>query len=87
MTMYTHPRLTGQTGSDRQRDMLARAEKQRRAQQCRAGSRTTRQAEPPERHAGWAQRMMARLRMVIPRTARPIADAGAAGGSRPDVGP
>jgi hypothetical protein len=68
MTMDTIPQLTGQTGGERQRDMLVRAEQQRRAQECRATSRTTHQAEPPERHPGLAQRMMARLRTVIPHS-------------------
>jgi hypothetical protein len=67
MTMDTIPQLAGQTGGERQRDMLARAEQQRRAHQCRAGSRPTQQAEPPERHIGLALRMMARLRTVIPQ--------------------
>ena len=83
MTMNTNPQLTGQIGGDRQRDMLARAEYQRRAQQYRARSRTTRQTEPPERHLGRALRMMARLRMVIPRPARKLADVDTAEGSRP----
>jgi hypothetical protein len=70
MTMDTIPQLSAQTGGERQRDMLARAEQQRRAQQCRAATRETHQAEPPERHLGLAQRMVARLRAVIPHTAR-----------------
>jgi hypothetical protein len=68
MTMDTTPQLNGQTGGERQRDLLARAEQQRRAQQYRAGSRTTHQAGPPERHLGLALRIMARLRTAIPRT-------------------
>jgi hypothetical protein len=40
----------------------------RRAQECRATSRTTHQAELPERHPGLALRMMARLRTVIPHS-------------------
>jgi hypothetical protein len=63
MIMDTNPQLTG---GERQRDMLARAEQQRRAQHCRAASRTAHQAEPPEPHLGLALRMMARLRAVIP---------------------
>jgi hypothetical protein len=70
MTTYSNPQLPSQIGPDRQRDRLARAEQQRLAQQCRARSRTTDQAEPSERHLGRAQRMMARLRAVIPHTAR-----------------
>lgn len=87
MTMDTIPQLTGQTGGERQRDMLARAEQQRRAQQCRARSRTTHRAEPAERHLGLAPRMMARLRTVISHPARPIAEAEAAEGSPPYVSP
>jgi hypothetical protein len=82
MTMDTIPQLTSQTGGERQRDMLARAEQQRRARQCRASSRTTHQAEPIE-HPGLALRMMARLRMVIPHPTRQIAEAKAAEGSQP----
>jgi hypothetical protein len=81
--MDTIPQLTGQTGGERQRDMLARAEQQRRAHQCRARSSTTDQEEPPERHLGLGPRMMARLRTVIPHPARQVADAEAAEGSRP----
>jgi len=84
MTMDTIPQLTG---GDRQRDMLARAEQQRRAQQCRTTSRTVHQAEPPEGRLGRALRMMARLRTVIPHAARHVADAEAAEGSRPYVRP
>jgi hypothetical protein len=83
MTMYNIPQLNGQTGGERQRDMLARAEQRRRARQFRSSSRTTDQAEPPERHPGLAQRMMARLRMVLPRTTRQTADVTAAEGSQP----
>jgi hypothetical protein len=68
MTMDTIPQLTGQTGGERQRDMLARTEQQRRAQECRATSRTAHQPERPERHPGLALRMMARLRTVIPHS-------------------
>jgi hypothetical protein len=70
MTMDTNPQLTSQIGPDRQRDMLARAEQQRLAHQCRATSRATHQAEPPEQHLGLAQRMVAKLRTVIPHAAR-----------------
>jgi hypothetical protein len=70
MTMHTIPQLTGQTGGERQRDMLVRAEQQRRAQQCRAKTQATHEAEPLERHLGLAQRMVARLRTVIPHAAR-----------------
>jgi len=87
MTMDTIPQLTSQTGGERQRDMLARAEQQRRARQCRASSQTTHQAEPPEQHPGLALRMMARLRTVIPHTTRQIAEAKAAEGSQPYAGP
>ena len=83
MTMYNIPQLPGQTGGERQRDMLTRAEQQRRARQYRATSRTKHQAEPPERHPGLALRMMARLRAVIPHPTRQIADAKAAEGSQP----
>jgi hypothetical protein len=85
MIMNTIPQPTGQTGGERQRDMLARAEQQRRAHECQA--RTTHQAGPPERHPGLAWRMMARLRTVIPHPARPIADAQAAEGSQPAARP
>ena len=87
MTMDTTPQLTGQTGGERQRDMLARAEQQRRAQQCRVTARTTHQEEPPERHLGLALWMMARLRAVIPHTTPQIADAKAAEGSQPYARP
>ncbi len=83
MTMYSTPRLTGQIGGDRQRDMLARAEQQRRAKRFRAQSRTAGQAEPPERHPGRAFRAMTRLRTVIPRPTRQIADGDATGGAQP----
>jgi hypothetical protein len=84
MIMDTNPQLTG---GERQRDMLARAEQQRRAQQCRATSRTADQAEPPEPHLGLAPRMMARLRTVIPHPTRQIAEAKAAEGSQPYASP
>jgi len=62
--MYTS---IGQIGSERQRDALARAEQQRRAQRLRASSRSARDAEHPERHPGRAQRTMAWLRAVAIR--------------------
>jgi hypothetical protein len=61
--MYTNPQI----GGNRQRDLLARAEQQRRAQRFRG------------RHLGRA--LMARLRTVMPRTAPPAADAEASGDS------
>ncbi len=82
MVMNTNPQLTGQIGGDRQRDMLARAEQQRRAQRLRSRSKTAHQAEPHEGHLGRALRTMARLRTVIPHPARQIADVEAAA-SRP----
>ena len=47
--MYTHPYIGGQIGSERQRDMLARAEHRRLARQLRARSRASRDAQPPGR--------------------------------------
>jgi hypothetical protein len=63
MTMYTNPQI----GGNQQRDLLVRAEQQRRAQRFRGWFTTTRQAEPPEQHLGLALRMMARLRTVMSR--------------------
>lgn len=77
--MYTNPHI----GGGQQRDSLARAEKQRRAQRFRPRSRTVRPAECTERYLHWFTRTMARLRTVIPHPARRITDAEAAEGSRP----
>jgi hypothetical protein len=67
--MYTNPHI----GGDRQRDMRANAEQQRRAQQ------------QPGQHLGWALRTLARLRLVIPRAGRQVSQAEAVGGSRPQA--
>lgn len=58
--MYTNSQNIGQIGSERQRDALARAEQQRRAQRLRTSSGSGH----PERHPGRAQRTIARLLAV-----------------------
>jgi hypothetical protein len=65
--MYTHPDISSQISSERQRDRLARAEQQRLAQQLRTLTRAAQQAERPEPRLGRALRMAARLRTVVPR--------------------
>jgi hypothetical protein len=62
--MYTNSKNIGQFGSERQRDALARAEQQRRAQRLR---RSARDAEHPGRHPGRARRTIAWLRAVATR--------------------
>jgi hypothetical protein len=62
--MYTNSQNIGQIGSERQRDALARAEQQRRAQRLR---RSARDAEHRERHPGRAHRTIAWLRAVAIR--------------------
>jgi hypothetical protein len=59
--MYTNSQNIGQFGSERQRDALARAEQQRRAQRLR---RSTRDTEHPGRHQS---RMKAWLHAVATR--------------------
>ena len=68
--MYPDPQIPGQIGGERQRDVLARAEQQRRAQRLRILSRGTRRAEQAEPHPGRAARTMAGLRAVLPRLTR-----------------
>jgi hypothetical protein len=65
--MYTNYQHIGQIGNDRQRDALARAEQQRRAQRLRTASKSARDAEHPERHPGRARRAMTWLRAVATR--------------------
>jgi len=59
--MYTNSQNIGQIGNERQRDALARAEQQRRAQRLRTSSRSGPDAEHPERRPGRARRPMAWL--------------------------
>ena len=73
--MYTNYQ-PGQIGSERQRDMLARAEQQRQARWLRTLSKAARRAEQPEQHPGWAVRPMAGLWTVIPRMTRQLAARG-----------
>ena len=68
--MYSNPRTTGQVGGDRQRDMLARAAQQRRAQELRTHAKTAHEEERSERRPGRALRTMARLRTLILHRAR-----------------
>ncbi|MGH3254752.1 MAG: hypothetical protein ACRDOU_04970 [Streptosporangiaceae bacterium] len=56
--MYTNSQNINQIGSERQRDALARAEQQRRAQRLRTSARD---AEHPEQHPRRARRPMAWL--------------------------
>jgi hypothetical protein len=65
--MYTNSQNINQIGSERQRDALARAEQQRRAQRLRTSSKSAQDEEHPERHPGRAQRTIAWLRAVTIR--------------------
>jgi hypothetical protein len=47
--MYIHPHIGGQIGTERQRDMLARAEHRRLTRQLRARSRASRHARQSSR--------------------------------------
>jgi hypothetical protein len=60
--MYTNSQHIGQIGNDRQRDALARAEQQRRAQRLRTSSKSAR-----ERHPGRARRALTWLRAAATR--------------------
>jgi hypothetical protein len=61
--MYTHPHISSQLISERQRDRLARAEQQRLARRLRSLTRTRRPRQPEPR-LGRALRT-ARLRTLI----------------------
>jgi hypothetical protein len=65
--MYTHPHIGSQIGSERQRDMLARAEQQRLARQVRHLSRA-RRARRPQPHTSGALPLAARLRAILTAT-------------------
>jgi hypothetical protein len=80
--MYTNYQ-PGQIGSERQRDMLARAEQQRQARWLRTLSK----AEQPEQHPGRAVRPMAGLWTVIPRLTRRLAARGGHRAARSAGGP
>ena len=58
--MYTNSQNINQIGSERQRDALARAEQQRRAQRLRTSAHDA-------EHAGRARRPMAWLRALTTR--------------------
>jgi hypothetical protein len=58
--MYTNSQNIGQIGSERQRDALARAEQQRRAQLLRASARDA-------EHPAWTRRPMAWLLALTTR--------------------
>ena len=73
--MYTHPHISSQIGSERQRDKLARAEQQRLARRLRQLSMASRQSSSPESPLDRALRALARLRLPIPPTARSAARA------------
>jgi hypothetical protein len=62
--MYTHPHISSQLISERQRDRLARAEQQRQARRLRSLTRTARRPSQPEPQLGRALRT-ARLRTLI----------------------
>jgi hypothetical protein len=62
--MYTHPHISSQLISERQRDRLARAEQQRLARRLRSLTRTARRPSQPEPRLGRALRT-ARLRTLI----------------------
>ena len=60
--MFTHPHLASQLATERQRDMLARADQQRLARQLRGLARAS-------RHVAWAPRRLTRP----VRRSRPVA--------------
>jgi hypothetical protein len=56
--MYTHPHISSQIISERQRDRLARAQQQRLARRLRSLTRTARRASQPEAQLGRALRTL-----------------------------
>ena len=62
--MYTHPHISSQLISGRQRDRLARAQQQRLARRLRSAASTARRPSQPEQQPGRAPRT-ALLRTLI----------------------
>ena len=65
--MYAQSRITGQTGGERQRDALARAEQQRLVRRLRSRSRAARRAQRRARRLGPARQALARMLAAIRR--------------------
>jgi hypothetical protein len=68
--MFNHPYITGELARQRQRDMLAQADRQRLGRQLLALARTSRRAEATERRLHGALRIALRLRTEARMTAR-----------------
>jgi hypothetical protein len=65
--MHMHPYVASQLAGERRRDMLAQAERQRRARQLIALARASRRAERAERRMRQAVRKALRLRAALQR--------------------
>jgi len=65
--MYTNSQITGQTGGERQRDVLARAEQQRLVRRLRTQSRAERRAQRRARRLVPAWQALARMLAAIRR--------------------
>jgi hypothetical protein len=63
--VHMHPYVASQLGRERRRDMLAQAQRQRRARQLVALARASRRAERAERRMRQAVRKALRLRGAL----------------------
>jgi hypothetical protein len=65
--VYLHPYVAGQLAKERQREMVAHAQQQRRGRQLAAVARAARRAERAERRMRLAVRAARQLRAELPQ--------------------